>query len=177
MYQKIIFITCLIFLSSCAQKPDDIQPITNFNIDRYLGTWYEIARLDHSFERDSDYVTAKYSKRDDGGITVVNRGLKKGEWDQANGVAYFVEEPTTGFLKVSFFRPFYGAYVIFKLDKSYQYVYITSSDKDYLWLLARKPIVSEQLKKQFVSDTKKLGFNTDALIWVKQSNKKSAYPD
>jgi apolipoprotein D and lipocalin family protein len=105
-------------LQSCTGTPEGVEVVTDFELDRYLGTWYEIARLDHSFERGLSNVTANYSMRDDGGVKVVNRGFntEKSEWDEATGKAYFVGESDIGQLKVSFFGPFYGGYNIVELD-------------------------------------------------------------
>ena len=110
---------CLWLLSACVSRPDNVQPVHDFQLQRYLGTWYEIARLDHRFERGMQAVTARYSLREDGGVDVINRGYipAKSRWKQAHGKAYFVEDSQQGFLKVSFFGPFYGAYVIFELDQ------------------------------------------------------------
>ena len=147
------------------------SPVQNFDRERYLGRWYEIARLDHSFERGLEQVTATYSVRDDGSIKVLNQGFdtKDQEWSDAEGYAYFVEGEQQGYLKVSFFRPFYGAYVVFDLDqKRYQYAYVTSSNRDYLWFLSRTPTVSKAAKQRFIQKAKAKGFDTDALIWVAQ---------
>src|SRR6056297_1758193 len=110
-----------LFCTGCVGTPENIEPVTGFEPERYLGTWYEIARLDHSFERGLSAVTAHYSAREDGGIDVVNRGLDTatGEWETARGRAYFVDGRDRGHLKVSFFGPFYGAYVVFELDEDY----------------------------------------------------------
>lgn len=158
-----------VLLGGCVKLPENVQPVTGFEADRYLGSWYEIARLDHSFEKGLSQVTAQYSLRDDGGIRVINRGYseEEGEWQEAEGKAYFVEDENTGYLKVSFFGPFYGAYGIFELDKeSYDYSWVSGPDTGYLWLLARTPQVSDELKQRFVERTAELGFNTDELIWV-----------
>ena len=159
----------LIFIG-CLGYPDNIRPVKDFELKRYLGKWYEIARLDHSFERGLGKVTAEYSMRDDSGVKVLNRGFskEKNEWSEAEGKAYFVNEPDEGYLKVSFFGPFYGAYVIYELDTDYQYAFVTSSKKSYLWFLSRTPAVSDELKAQFTKKAKELGFYTDALIWVDQ---------
>lgn len=160
-----------VLLGGCVKLPENIKPVSGFEADRYLGTWYEIARLDHSFEEGLSQVTAEYSLRDDGGIRVLNRGYseEEGEWQEAEGKAYFVEDENTGYLKVSFFGPFYGAYGIFELDKEdYSYSWVSGPDTGYLWLLARTPEVSEELKERFVERTDELGFNTDELIWVEQ---------
>jgi len=166
----IIFITMLIF--GCTGLPEGIQPVKNFQLQKYLGTWYEIARLDHSFERDLQQVSAQYNLREDGGINVTNRGFNVSDssWSKAEGKAYFVQTNDTGYLKVSFFGPFYGSYVIFDLDPDYQYAFVTSSSRDYLWFLSRTPLVSQQLKDTFVEKSKALGFTVDEIIWVKQKN-------
>jgi len=144
-------------------------PVNNFELDRYLGRWHEVARLDHSFERDLQAVTAEYVTRDDGGIKVINSGrnIDSGEIQQAEGRAYFVEDPSIGHLKVSFFGPFFGSYVIFELDKdNYQYAFIAGNTTDYLWLLSRSPKVSQELLEQFKDSASSLGFNLEELIMV-----------
>jgi apolipoprotein D and lipocalin family protein len=153
--------------------PERVQPVNDFELDRYLGKWYEIARLDHSFERGLERVTAEYSMREDGGVKVVNRGfsVKKGEWDEAEGKAYFVEDPGLGYLKVSFFGPFYGSYVVFELEQTdYQYAFISGPDTSYLWLLSRTPQVSEEVMNDFLEQAKERGFNVDDLIIVNQES-------
>lgn len=163
---------CLaLLLAACTGMPEGVQPVNDFELDRYLGKWYEIARLDHSFERGLTRVTAEYSLRDDGGVRVVNRGFSaaKGEWDEAEGKAYFVESADLGYLKVSFFGPFYGSYVVFELDKQeYQYAFISGPDTSYLWLLARTPAVSNEILQRFIEVAAERGFDTDALILVDQ---------
>ncbi|WP_110457391.1 lipocalin family protein [Shewanella algidipiscicola] len=161
----------VLFLSACTSVPSGIKPVEQFELPRYLGTWYEVARLDHSFERGLTQVTATYSMQADGGVRVINRGFSVVEqsWDDAEGKAYFVESPDIGHLKVSFFGPFYGAYVVYELDKTdYQYAFITSYKRDYLWFLSRTPKVSDALKQQFVTQAKQLGFAVDEIIWVQQ---------
>lgn len=161
-------------MNSCVGLPDGIKPVENFEKERYLGKWYEIARLDHRFERGLSQVTAEYSVREDGGIKVLNRGYNEsdGEWSEAEGKAYFVKGSDVGHLKVSFFGPFYGSYAVFELDKkNYQYAYITSYNKDYLWFLSRKPTVTNAEKEQFLSRAKELGFDVDALIFVDHETK------
>ncbi len=163
---------CLLaLLAGCVSRPEGVVPVQGFEQSRYLGKWYEIARLDHSFERGLAHVTAEYSLRDDGGLKVVNRGYSVGkqEWKEAVGKAYFIESPDTAYLKVSFFGPFYGAYVVFGLDDHYQYSFVSGPDTDYLWLLAREPQVSEAVKQRFVENASALGFDTTQLIWVDQS--------
>ena len=162
----------LIFLlAGCVSVPDDIEPVKNFQTERYLGTWYEIARLAHSFERGMQQVTAHYSLRDDGGLNVLNRGFKedKQQWKEAQGKAYFVEDAATGYLKVSFFGPFYGAYIIFGLGTDYEYSLVTSSNKSYAWLLSRTPTLEPAQQQRLVERMDALGFATEQLIFVDQS--------
>lgn len=167
------FITglCLAILTGCTGAPKGVVPVEDFELKRYLGKWYEIARLDHRFERGLSRVSAEYVRRDDGGVDVINRGYDaKGDlWKQADGRAYFVGEPATGHLKVSFFGPFYGAYVIFELDEDYRYAFVSGPNHDYLWLLARTPQVDEALYERFMQRAETLGFDTASLIRVQQS--------
>lgn len=162
----------IVLLGGCVSVPQNIAPVEGFELNRYLGKWYEIARLDHSFERGLANITAEYSLRADGGVKVVNKGFSAADnkWKEAEGKAYFVGSPQEGYLKVSFFGPFYGAYIVFELDKEdYQYAFITSYDKSYLWLLARTPAVSDEVLSRFVQKSGELGFATDKLIFPKQN--------
>ena len=155
-------------LSGCLAVPDGIEPVDNFELNRYLGKWFEIARLDHSFERGLEAVSAEYSLRDDGGIRVINSGYNTDTQanQEAEGRAYFVDQPNLGYLKVSFFGPFFGSYVIFELDENYQYAFIAGNTTNYLWLLARTPEVSQELVNQFISRATQLGFDTSQLVFV-----------
>tara|TARA_B100001142_G_scaffold118114_1_gene120249 strand:+ start:313 stop:777 length:465 start_codon:yes stop_codon:yes gene_type:complete len=152
--------------------PEGITPVSDFEINKYLGKWYEIARLDHSFERGLDKVSAEYSLREDGGIKVVNKGYsnRDKDWSEAEGKAYFVKSKDEGLLKVSFFGPFYGSYIIFELDKeNYQYSFVAGNSRSYLWLLSRTPTVSQDIIDKFVIRSKELGFEIEKLIYVNQS--------
>lgn len=168
MRKMCLFLTTLVF-AGCVAIPEGVTPVKNFDLNRYLGKWYEIARLDHSFERGLERITADYSLREDGGIAVLNRGYspKRKEWKTANGKAYFVNNANEGHLKVSFFGPFYGSYVIFELDEqNYQYAFITGPNKSYLWLLARTPQLPQKIIEQFKQRSKETGFDTGKLIFV-----------
>jgi apolipoprotein D and lipocalin family protein len=159
----------LALLSGCTGSPDGVSVVTGFELDRYLGTWYEIARLDHSFERGLSGVTADYSLRDDGGVHVINRGLsaESGEWDEAIGKAYLVGASDVGQLNVSFFGPFYGGYNIVELDKrGYQYSLVAGPTRDYLWILSRTPQMEPNVLQSLVNRARELGFATDELIFV-----------
>lgn len=169
--RKLLILIATIILSGCLGTPKSVQPVTDFNLDRYLGKWYEIARLDHSFERGLSQVTAEYSVRDDGGVSVLNRGFSASDskWKEAVGKAYFVNSDSEGYLKVSFFGPFYGSYVIFELDhKNYQYAFVSGPSLNYLWLLAREPSVEQEVIERFVEMSKARGFDTEGLIFTQQ---------
>ena len=164
---KKLFIPFLLLLTGCVGIPENVKPVENFKLESYLGKWYEIARLDHSFERGLSQVTADYSLRDDGGLKVINRGYsaKENKWKEAEGKAYFVRGTDHGYLKVSFFGPFYGSYIVFELDhENYQYSLVSGPDKSYFWILARKPQINENVKNVLVAKAAALGFDTSKLI-------------
>jgi len=157
--------------AGCTGLPQGVTPVTDFDVNRYLGEWYEIARLDHGFEKGLEKVTARYSLQQDGGLRVVNRGFDaaSGQWREAEGKAYFIDDPQTGRLKVSFFGPFYGGYNIIRLDHSgYRYALVCGPDTSYLWILARSPDLDRAIVDELVSYAADLGFDTSQLIYVRQ---------
>ncbi len=169
----------LTILPGCTGVPDGVETVNGFELQRYLGTWYEIARLDHSFERGLSQVTAEYTLRDDGGIRVVNRGYdaSAGKWDEAIGKAYFTGDSDVGQLKVSFFGPFYGGYNIIELDKvDYQFSLVAGPDRSYLWILSRTPQMDAATLEKLIRKAKQLGFATDELILVEQSARSTLEP-
>lgn len=169
--KNILLLVLSFALSGCLGMPKTVTPVDDFKLQNYLGKWYEIARLDHSFEEGLSQVTAEYTLRDDGGVAVLNKGFlaEKNQWKEAEGKAYFVNRDSEGYLKVSFFGPFYGSYVVFALDKTdYQYAFVSGPNTDYLWLLARTPSVDQSIIDTFVSMAKERGFETDRLIFVEQ---------
>lgn len=150
--------------------PKGVKPVTNFDANRYLGKWYEIARMDYRFERGLEQVTATYSQRSDGAIRVLNRGYdpEKRQWKESEGKASFTGAPTTAALKVSFFGPFYGGYNVIKLDDNYQYALVSGPNRDYLWILSRTPTLPDAVKQDYLDTARSLGFRVDELVWVKQ---------
>jgi len=163
------FIALWLLLSGCTGIPDGVSPVDGFEIERYLGRWYEIARLDHRFERGLNGITAEYSPRDDGGIRVVNRGydVETGRLEEAEGRAYFLGPPDVGSLKVSFFGPFYGGYHIIELDKeAYRYAMVSGPDRDYLWILSRTPKLPPDQLNRLITRAERLGFPVDELIFT-----------
>lgn len=166
-----------LLLTACTSVPEGVEPVTGFDIERYQGKWYEIARLDHDFEAGLSDVTAEYAINDDGTVAVINRGFDKdaSEWQVADGKAKFVKDTETARLKVSFFGPFYGSYVVFGLDKAnYQYAFVAGPSHDYLWLLARDPQVSESVRNEFIDAAAQAGFQTEKLIWVEHGRSPSS---
>jgi apolipoprotein D and lipocalin family protein len=167
---KALSIFLALFLMGCVGTPENVKPVDNFKLEKYLGKWYEIARLDHSFERGLTKITADYGLRADGGVRILNRGysLKENKWKEAEGKAYFVAGPDLGYLKVSFFGPFYGSYVVFALDhENYQYALVCGPDKSYLWILARAPKIEKVVLNVLKEKAAASGFDTSQLIFVK----------
>ena len=162
-------IVLALLLTGCAGIPNNVKPVDNFKLENYLGKWYEIARLDHTFERGLSQVTANYRLRDDGSLRIINRGYsaKENKWKEAQGKAYFVKGSDQGYLKVSFFGPFYGSYIVFELDhENYQYSLVCGPDKSYFWILARGPQIREDVKDILIAKAAALGFDTKKLIYV-----------
>jgi apolipoprotein D and lipocalin family protein len=166
--KALIFAVSSLLLTGCLGMPKTVEPVDNFELNKYLGKWYEIARLDHSFERGLSQVTADYSLRNDGGVRVINKGFsaENNEWKEAEGKSYFVDSSTEGYLKVSFFGPFYGSYVVFELDDNYQYAFVSGPNTDYLWLLSRTPSVDASVIEKFESMSKARGFKTQDILYV-----------
>jgi len=159
-------------LSGCATGvPDGVQVVKGFDLERYLGNWYAIARLDHRFERGLSRVSATYARRDDGSVNVLNRGYdaQKGQWRQVEGRALFIGDPGTASLKVSFFGPFFGGYHVVDLDPDYRWALVMGPTRGYFWILARDTQVPQDLRERWLSRARSLGIDTDALIWVDQS--------
>ena len=152
------------------KKPQKVTPVEGFKLSEYLGTWYEIVRLEHRFEKGMEAISATYSLREDGGVKVLNKGYKtkEQEWSEAEGKAYFVKSPDEGFLKVSFFGPFYGSYIV--IDTDYKtYTMISGPDLSYFWILSRKPTLDEKILKRLLAQAKEAGFDTSKLIYPDQS--------
>jgi len=171
-------------LAGCTSVPQGIEPVRNFDLTRYLGTWHEIARLDHAFERGLTQVTATYSLRDDGGIDVLNRGYDaaKQVWKEAEGRAYFTGEPQVASLKVSFFGPFYGGYHVFALDPDYRWALVSGPSRDYFWILARQPSLPPSTLESLIDTARQAGFDTRALIFPQtaagpSAGSEDAFPD
>ena len=164
IFSSLSVLLCL--LAGCSKPTVDNSVVTDFDLSRFLGSWYEIALFDHRFERGMEHTKANYVLLDDGKVVVLNTGIKNGEHKEAKGVAKLTDTPAL--LRVSFWRPFYSDYRIMLLDNNYQYALIGSGSDDYLWILSRTPHIFDKTKKEILDEAQKRGYNTSKLIWVKQ---------
>lgn len=160
----------LLFIS-CVHIPQGAVAVKNFDSQKYLGKWYEIARLDFKWEKGLDNTTAQYSLNDDGSIKVDNQGYDyvKKEWKQSIGKAKLLTDKTEGRLKVAFFKPFYSGYNILALDVDYKYALVVGNNLDYMWILSREKTIPEDVKQQYLKIAQNLGYQTENLIWVKHN--------
>lgn len=159
------------------RPPPGVTAVTPFDVQRYQGRWYELARLDHAFERGMTDVSATYTMQADGSVRVVNRGYvpATGQWREAVGKALFTGAPTTGSLKVSFFGPFYGGYHVVALDSGYRWALVLGPDIGYAWILARERQLPSDQRDAIVARAQALGVDTSALIWVPQERQDPAH--
>ncbi|WP_312129591.1 lipocalin family protein [Diaphorobacter nitroreducens] len=166
-------------MAGCANTspPPGVEAVTSFDLQRYQGRWYELARLDHSFERGMTDVSATYTPQADGSVRVVNRGFAaaSGQWREAIGRALFTGAPTTGSLKVSFFGPFYGGYHVAALDPDYRWALVLGPDTSYCWILARDKQLDAAQRDAIVARAQALGVDTHALIWVTHKRQDPAH--
>ncbi len=160
--------------SSCVTVPKGVKPVNSFKVEKYLGKWYEIARLDMRFEKNLNNVTAEYSIRKDGNIKVNNQGydVVKGKWKQSIGKAKFLDDKNQGSLKVSFFGPFYAGYNVVAVDENYQYALVAGSSEKYLWILSRTTTIPDNVKEDYLKIAQSMGYNTDNLVWVSHIEQK-----
>ena len=166
-----MFFSITSFLS-CGTKLKDASGINNFDVSKYLGKWYEVARYDSWFENNMDKTQAFYSLNEDGTVRVENSGFDttKEKWKTSVGKAKFRGAKNIGELKVSFFGPFYADYTILALDSEYKYSLVSGGTTDYLWILSRTKTIPEEIKNEYLSIAKKIGFDTSNLVWVNQNN-------
>ena len=151
--------------------PIGINAITGFNKEKYMGRWYEIARLDFYWERGLENVTADYSLNRNGTVKVINSGydVKNNNSKTATGKAKFVSDEATGQLKVSFFGPFYSGYNIIAIDKEYKYALVAGHNLNYLWLLSREKTMPENITSEYLFIAQTAGFPIEDLVWTRQS--------
>lgn len=165
--KKINSLSVLLYrLAGCSKQTVDNSVVTEFDLNRFLGSWFEIARFNHKFERGLEKTKANYAIRKDGKVDVVNTGIKDRKHSEANGIAKLTDTP--GLLRVSFWRPFYSDYRVMLIDDAYQYALIGSGNDNYLWILSRTPHISDEVKALILAEAQRRGYDTDKLIWVKQ---------
>jgi len=166
----LFFLTFLIF-TYCSTIPDGVTAVAPFAKDKYLGKWYEIARLDFKYEKDLNSTTANYSTNDDGTIKVVNRGynVKKKQWEESTGKAKFVDNDKVAMLKVSFFGPFYSGYNVIAIDPDYKYALVAGESLKYLWILSREKTIPNDIKEKYLKVAQEVGYNTSELVWVEHT--------
>lgn len=150
--------------------PKGVEAVKGFDVDKYLGQWYEIARFDFRWEKDLSMVTATYSKNDDGTIRVDNKGYNviKDKWENSIGKAKFVGDPDVGMLKVSFFGPFYAGYNVVALDKDYRYVLVMGRNLDYLWLMSREKTMPKKVIDAYLEKASAAGYDLSRIVWTVQ---------
>jgi apolipoprotein D and lipocalin family protein len=162
-----------LFLSSNS-IPDGATAVQNFDLNRYLGRWYEIARLDYYWEKNLDNVTATYSLKPNGDIKVDNRGrdTRQGKWKESIGKAKPVDDPKEAKLKVSFFGPFYAGYNVIAIDKDYKYALVVGENRDYMWILSRTQTIPDAVRQEYLNKARAIGYDVSKLVWVKQDRDK-----
>lgn len=165
--KKIFSLSVLLcLLGGCSKPTVDNSVVNNFDLNRFLGSWYEIARFDHKFERGMEQTKATYTLREDGKVDVLNTGMKDGKHSKAKGVAKLTDTPAL--LRVSFWGPFYSDYRVMLLDSDYRYALVGSGSDDYLWILSRTPQLTPETQTLILAEAQKRGYDTDKLIWVNQ---------
>ena len=169
IFKLLIIASFTLLFTACSSKNPPLQTVEKVELNKYLGSWYEIARYEHFFERDCKNVTANYSMIDSETIKVINRCTKiqTNEKKEAMGRAYAIDESNSK-LKVSFFRPFYGDYWVLMLDENYKYAVVGTPSREYLWILARTSKLDEKIKNEILQKLPTLGFETSKLIWTIQ---------
>ncbi len=181
MKKKVFIGTSLAFLfllfNNCASIPKKAKPIQNFDINRYLGVWYEVARFDFRFEKNLDNTSAQYRLDKNGNVIVLNSGYNfiKKEWKKAEGLAKFRSQKDIAALKVSFFGPFYSGYNVVALDENYQYALIAGKNLDYLWILSREKNIPQDVKSNYLQIAAEIGYDTSRLVWVAHDKNNNPY--
>jgi len=166
--KRLILIICAMSLFSNISRAQDLDKSTvkTLDLSNYLGSWYELARFDHTFERGMQEVMAFYELRDDGKIDVINSGIKNGKYKVAYGKAKLTDEP--GVLRVSFFGPFYSDYRVLMLDDDYEYALVGGKNDKYLWILSRNPELEDEDYDKILTEASRRGYDISRLIWIDQ---------
>ena len=166
LFKKLLWVFPLL-LMACIKVPEGVTVVEDFELERYLGTWHEIARIDNSFEKGMVAVQATYTLDEEGKVRVLNRGYdqSEGTWRGAKGMVKFVDTPDRGELKVSFFGPFYSSYNIIALDREeYSWALVCGYKPSLFWILSKQEVMDEELYTELVAKAAGMGFDTSALI-------------
>lgn len=166
----VVFIAgTVVYIKKRRTIPKGVKAVKPFDINKYLGKWYEIARLDFCFEHNIDYATAEYSMDKDGSIKVINKGYnyKKHKEVEAVGRASFLNSPDEGRFKISFKGPFCADYNVIAIDSKYKYALVTGRNHNYLWLLSKDTSIPEKIKESYLELAEDLGYNTSKIKWTK----------
>ncbi|MDP8304961.1 MAG: lipocalin family protein [Candidatus Chlorobium antarcticum] len=172
MIKRLMTFLMLLLPAGCTGIPEGLTVVEDFSLDRYLGTWYEIARIENSFEKNFEEVSATYSLKENGTVRVLNSGFdtEKNRWKRVEGKAKFVGESDRGALKVSFFGPFYAGYNILALDRdNYSWAIVSGHKRSLFWILAKTPEIEPSLLAELTAKAGTMGFETDTLHYVRQS--------
>lgn len=167
----LVLLSCCGGLAACQSVPkQSLKPVSNFQIEKYLGEWYEIARYDFKWENNIKDVKAKYTLNKDGSIKVLNSGydIDTGNYKESVGKAKFVKDKNVGALKVSFFGPFYSSYTVISVDENYQYALVAGENKKLLWILSRTPTIPDEVKQNYIRLAEAAGYNMFDLVWTFQ---------
>jgi len=174
----VVAVGTLLALTACSsvRAPSGVKAVEQFNVDRYAGHWYELARIDHRFEKGLVNTSAHYSRADDGSVKVLNRGYDpvKDSWREAEGRAQFIDTPSTASLKVSFFGPFYGGYHVVALDEDYRWSMVVGSSLDYLWILSRTTTLPDGVRERLLAKAEALGVDVSKILWIPQNDAAAA---
>ncbi len=168
---KVIFLGFFVALTGGCSSDEPLPTIAELDVERYMGKWYEIARLPNRFEENLECVTATYTLKSNGKVDVLNKGIDTADNNtpsEANGTARMPDKDVPGQLKVVFFWPFGGDYYIIELDENYTHALVGSPDRDYLWILSRTPTITQDVKQQLLESATRNGFNVDLLHYTKQ---------
>jgi apolipoprotein D and lipocalin family protein len=169
--KRLIIPLLFLALAGCAGSPEGIVAVDRFDLNRFLGTWYEIARIENRFEKGTEQVSAVYSLREDGMVKVFNKGYDpvQKRWKTAEGKAKFAGDPHVGALAVSFFGPFYGGYNVFDLDRdNYSWAMVAGNSRDYFWILSKSPQMDKSVFARLMAEAHAKGFDTLRVIRTKQ---------
>lgn len=167
-YHSLIrFITLFLFMTTISTA-QELKTVSTVDLEKYSGTWYEIASFPQRFQKGCECTTANYTPTDKGYIIVENRCKKNGKESSIKGKAFVNEDSGNAKLKVQFFWPFKGKYWIIDLADDYSYAVVSHPNKNYLWILSRKPTLNEDVYKGIINRLLEKGFDLRQLKLTKQ---------